>query len=103
MTKETNQSPNWTLQPYRVPVTIEEVASKKAWRKTRPTPTDIDRAKAIIHDIQVREMAEFSTNKPIFHELFCEYNLDPEHPFYQMYFNAYLRLNKLTHKEEVAF
>jgi hypothetical protein len=82
---------NWDKEPYRVPVTLEEIASKKAWRKNNP-PSPLSRAKALLHDLEVREMAEYSTSTPHKSQAYLVYNLDENDEWFPLYQQAYERI-----------
>jgi len=84
---------NWDKEPYRVPVTTEQIASKKAWRKLNP-PTALSRAKALLHDLQVREMAEYCTNQPLKHDAYYDYSLDVNDEWFPLYQEAYERIKQ---------
>lgn len=87
----TKPMPDWDKEPHRVPVTVEEIASKKAWRKNNPS-SPLSRAKALLHDLEVREMAEYSTSIPHKSYAYLEYNLDENDEWFRLYQHAYERI-----------
>jgi hypothetical protein len=84
---------NWDKEPHRVPVTTEQIASKKAWRKLNP-PTALSRARALLNDLKTREMAEYSTTIPNKHDAYCEYSLDENDEWFPLYEQAYERIKQ---------
>jgi hypothetical protein len=82
---------NWDKEPHRVPVTTEQIACKKAWRKLNP-PTALSRARALLNDLQMREMAEYSTSIPHKHDAYYDYSLDENDEWFPLYQEAYERI-----------